>query len=132
MHGVPADLPLQAFVGDQITQVCLGRFDIQFHCAGNGGIAVWGRWELRDAAGDLVDGTASQGTEGEQEKRESYRIHRLLDVPITRFGIDPPHSFTLCFANGLALTVWDDDEQHEAFSMHLDERPGRPREDWFI
>ena len=114
MHGVPADLPIQPFVGQELNEICVGRFQIQLHFSGAGRISVEGGWELRDGAGDIVDRAA------EPESRESYRIHRLLDVAVTRFSIDPPRSFTLFFNNGLALTVFDDSEQYESFAINVD------------
>jgi len=72
MYGVPADLPIQPFVGQDLNQICLGRFQIQLHCSGAGSISVEGRWEMRDAAGNLLDSAEPH------ESRESYRIHRLI------------------------------------------------------
>ena len=117
MYGIPADLPIRVFVGQKLNQVCLGRFQIQLHCSGTGSISVEGRWELRDDAGQMVD------REEDHEQRRSYRIHRVIDVPVARFSIDPPRSFTLFFENGLALSVFDDSEKYESFSIHLDGKP---------
>ena len=114
MYGVPADLPIQPFVGQELIQICLGRFQIQLHFSGAGSISVEGRWELRDGAGDIVDRAK------DHENRESYRIHRLIDVAVDRFSIDPPRSFMLFFKNDLALTVFDDSEQYESFSIKVD------------
>ena len=117
MYGVPADLPIQPFVGQELNQICLGRFQTQLPFSGAGSISVEGRWELRDGAGDIVDRAE------EHEIRESYRIHRLIDVPVARLSIDPPRSFTLFFDNGLVLTVFDDSEQYESFSINVDGQP---------
>jgi hypothetical protein len=117
MYGVPADLPIQPFVGRELNQICLGRFQTQLHFSGTGSISVEGRWELRDGAGDIVDRAE------EHETRESYRIHRLIDAAVARFSIDAPRSFTLFFDNGLALTVFDDSEQYESFSINVDGEP---------
>jgi hypothetical protein len=68
-------------------------------------------------AGDIVDRAE------EHETRESYRIHRLIDIAVARFSIDPPASFALFFDNGLALTVFDDSEQYESFSINVDGQP---------
>jgi hypothetical protein len=114
MYGVPADLPIQAFVGHEANQICLGRFQVQLHFSGVGSIQMEGRWELRDGEGDLVDAA------GEHKDRDSYRIHRIIDVPVAAARIDPPRSFTLHFGNDLRLTVFDDSEQYESFSIHLD------------
>jgi hypothetical protein len=117
MHGVPDTLPLKPFVGLEFNQIALGRYQTQFHCAGAGSIHVEGRWELRSVDGTLVDAST------EHEKREAYRLHTVLDVPISGFQLDPPRSFTIVFENGYRLCVFDEDPQHEAFSIHLDGRP---------
>jgi hypothetical protein len=94
MHGVPDTLPLKPFVGSAFNQIALGRYQVEFHCAGVGSIDVEGRWELRQADGTLVDASAEHGT------RDAYRLHTVLDVPIRGFQVDPPRSFTLVFDNG--------------------------------
>jgi hypothetical protein len=117
MHGIPADLPLRSFVGLEINMVGLGRFQTQFHCAGAGSIFVEGRWELRDAAGSVID------CQQDHDSRAAYRIHEILDVPIVRYEVDPPRSFTIVFENDLRLSVFDDSPQYESFSIHLDGQP---------
>jgi len=117
MYGVSSDLPLGAFVGKDFNQVALGRFQIQFHCAGTGSIFVEGRWELRDAKGEVEDAWA------EHAERRSYRIHTIIDVPVTRVELDPPRSFTIVFEDGHRLTVFDETPQYESFSIHLNGQP---------
>ena len=116
MYGVPADLPILAFVGHEANQICLGRFQVQVHFSGVGSIQMEGRWELRDATGALVDARE------EHKDKDSYRIHRIMDVPVVGVRVDPPRSFTLQFGNDLSLTVFDDSEQYESFAIHLDGR----------
>jgi hypothetical protein len=117
MYGVPADLPLKPFVGLEFNQVALGRYQTQFHCAGAGSIDVEGRWELRTAAGEIVDAQV------DHSKRDAYRLHPIIDIPITAFELDPPRSFTIVFEDGQRLSVFDDDPRYEAFSIHLDGQP---------
>jgi hypothetical protein len=114
MYGVPADLPLARFVGCDLNPIVLGTFQIQFHFIPVGSISVEGRWELRDAAGALVDEAKDPAT------RDCYRIHCVLDVPVTRYEIDPPRSFTLHLESGHRLTVFDDTPQYESFSVNID------------
>jgi hypothetical protein len=117
MHGVPLDLPLARFIGRDLNPIVLGRFQVQFHFLPVGHIAVEGRWVLRDPAGALVDEAQ------EHAIRDCYRIHRVLDVPVARYEIDPPRSFTLLFESGHRLSVFDDTPQYESFSIHIDGEP---------
>jgi hypothetical protein len=54
----------------------------------------------------------------EHATRDCYRIHRPLDVPVARYEIDPPRSFTLLLESGHRLSVFDDTPQYESFSIH--------------
>jgi len=105
MHGVTSDLPLASFVGKQCNQIALGRLQVQFHFSGTGSISAESRWELRDAAGNLIDGSC------EHAARDAYRVHKIIDVPIMRFAIDTPKSFTLQFESGHALIIFDDSDE---------------------
>src|SRR5208283_1623110 len=102
MHGVPADLPLHPFVGQDLNQIALGRFQTQLHFAGTGSIFIEGRWELRDPLGALLDAKT------EHTERDCYRIHSVLDLPVARYEIDAPRSFTLVFEPAYRLTVFDE------------------------
>ena len=114
MHGVPSDLPLAPFIGRECNQIALGRFQIQFHFSGTGSIYAESRWELRGPTGDLIDSAC------EHVERETYRIHLIIDVPVVRFAIDPPLCFTLFFESGHALTIFDDSDRYESFSLGLE------------
>jgi|SRR6185436_2757285 len=114
MYGVPADLPVAVFVGQEFNQICLGRFQIQFHASGTGSISVEGHWELRDEKGGLVD------AERDHAERDAFRLHQVIDVPIIRASVDPPRAFSLHFQNGWSLTIADDTPRYESFSIHID------------
>jgi hypothetical protein len=120
MHGVPSDLPLQSFVGSECSFIGLGQWQIQFHFIGThgtdtGSISVEGNWEFRDASGDIIDRCQ------EPAEREAYRVHKIIGIPVTHFVIDAPKSFAIYFECGLSLTVYDDSEQYESFSVHIAE-----------
>jgi hypothetical protein len=117
MYGVPENLPLEPFVGQELKQIALGRFQTQLHFSGRGSIFIEGRWELREPDGAIVD--RSQ----DHDARDCYRIHRILDLPVSRFEIDAPASFTLIFTPGYRLTVFDDSPQYESFSVRLEGNP---------
>ena len=118
MHGIPADLPLDRFLGLELVQICLGEHQLQlrFHPAGS--ISIEGHWELHDPSGALVDSAH------EHSERESFRIHRLLSTAVVRFSIAAPHSFTLFFASGLTLIIFDDSKHYETISVEFDGQPG--------
>ena len=113
MYGIPKDLRLERLVGQEFNFIGLGRFQIQFHISSLVAIQVEGRWELRDASGVLVDSQQEHGA------RATYCLHCIIDVPITRFTIDAPRSLTLFFESGHSLSIFDDSEHYESFSVYF-------------
>jgi hypothetical protein len=113
MYGVPANLDLRQFLGDYLTQLCIGQYDLQFIFGKGSSISVQGQWELRDAAGTLLD----HDFVDQPAKRESYKAHFLLGATVTASQVNPPQSFTLFFDTGMMLTIFDDSKQHESFSI---------------
>jgi hypothetical protein len=120
MYGVPADLPLGKFIGQEINQIAIGRYQIQFNVSGSGSICVEGpvkgarSWELRDRSDILIDSARVH------EERDFYRIHQIIDIKIANFLIDPPRSFTLVFESGHKLEIFDESDQYESFSIWFD------------
>jgi hypothetical protein len=117
MHGVPVDLPLARFVGCTLDQICIGEHQLQFHFSGErgvgrGSISVEGSWELRDSKDTLVDSAQ------EHAERADYRVHVIISRTVSSFSIDVPRSFQLVFNSGHRLTIYDDSEHYESFSVN--------------
>ncbi|WP_435018134.1 hypothetical protein TA3x_000079 [Tundrisphaera sp. TA3] len=114
MHGVPPDLPLDRFLGEACTLIEIGRFEIVFVFPDAGTIRVHRGWELCDGSDRMIDRMQ------EHDERDGYRVHRLIGLPVRRYDIDPPASFTLHFEGGFSLTIFDDDDCYESFSIEPD------------
>jgi hypothetical protein len=114
MYGVPPDLPLDRFLGQECSLIAIGRFEIRFMFPGTGDICVFSKWEVCDGSGRVID------REQEHAERACYFVHRVIDSPVHRYVIDAPTSFTLYFENGYSLTIVDDSEQYESFSIQPD------------
>ncbi len=111
MYGVPADLDLSFLHGEELIQVCLGQYQLQFHFHPVGSISVEGGWELRDAAGVRMDGHC------QAPDRPPYQLHRLLGRRVARSEVAAPEWFALTFEGGEVLRVFDDLAQYESFSI---------------
>lgn len=118
MYGVPKDLPLDCFLGQECTLIAIGRFEIRFMFPSRDNICVYGKWEVSDGTGKVIDRAR------DHDGRASYCVHKIIDSPVHRYSIDVPRSFTLFFENGYSLTVFDDSEQYESFSI----QPGN----WYV
>src|SRR5438094_8524476 len=120
MHGVSADLDLRAFHGAFLTQVVIDPWDLQFvflhstDMTWRANITIEGRWELRDMLGSLVE----SGIRGVANSDHGpFRVNRLLDHVVTGTLLDPPKSIALTFDNGHILTLFDDSNEFESFSI---------------
>jgi hypothetical protein len=114
MKGVPANLPIERFVGDALFQVCLGMDGVHFAFGRAGTISVFGHWELQDRMGNLVDRAR------EPEDRKAYYLHVIFNEDVVAAAVDPPRSFSLTFSNGHRLTIYDDTPQFESFAIQPD------------
>ena len=113
MHGVPHDLDLAPFRGAHLERIDLGPYIIHFRFAADPispTLSVEGPWELRDAAGRLLD------SQQEPSAREAYRLHVLLMRAVTATEVQAPDSIVLRFDGGYVLTV-SDQPQYESFSI---------------
>ena len=113
MYGVPADLDLSLLQGAQLTQVCLGQFDVQFHFQPVGAITVTGAWELFDEAGVSLDHSGASGS------RPQSQFPRLLGQEIVGITVVAPHHLELKFARGDSLRLIDDSKEFESFTIGL-------------
>lgn len=111
MYGVPANLDLLRFKDASLVQLCVGEFQMQFRFDSEVSISVEGRWEVRDSAGSVVDGSKPNA------QRDGLYIHALLGKRVEGFSLDPPHSFSLRFETGHILTIFDDSREYESFSI---------------
>jgi hypothetical protein len=114
MYGVPSDLPLDRFLGKECTLIGVGRFEIRFMFPTTGDICIYGDWEVAEATGSVVDRNQEHST------RVCYFVHKVIDSPVLRYTINAPTSFTLHFENGYSLTVFDNSERYESFSIQPD------------
>jgi hypothetical protein len=112
MHGVPANLDLQPLNGACLEQLRLGQYQLQLWFSRDQCIYVEGGWRLCDSSGKMIcESDLSLYAE------RGSRLHVLIGATVTSARVDPPVSFTLGFDNGLSLTVLDDSEQYESFSI---------------
>jgi hypothetical protein len=116
MRGVPIDLPLTSFAGCTLDQICIGQFELQFRFSGErgtggGSISVEGGWELQDSASSVIE------SEMEHSEREHYTLHVLLGRIVSSFSVDAPDSFQLVFDSGHRLSIFDDNDHYETFSV---------------
>ena len=95
--------------------MCLGQYQIQFLFASGAGISVEGRWELTDSAGAVVDGADRDSLPYSQPR--PLKVHLLLGKTVTECAVKRSHFLSLRFDSGHTLSVFEDSEQYESFSI---------------
>ncbi|QDU26810.1 hypothetical protein ETAA8_18930 [Anatilimnocola aggregata] len=113
MYGVPADLDLSFLIGGELSQVCIGTYQFQFHFTPTGTISVTARWDLRSETGQLVDTHSGEF----DPDRGPFHFQRIIGQRVVAITIAAPQSLTIRFANGLGLTVFDDNPHFESFQI---------------
>lgn len=111
MYSVPQNLNLDFLHGAELIQVCLGLHQLQFHFYPAGSISVEGGWELRDHAGERIDGRV------DRPDRPPYMLHRLLGNRVAGYEVFAPEWFAIRFDSGAVLRVFDDSTQYESFQI---------------
>jgi hypothetical protein len=111
MPGIPVDLDLSFLHGAELTQVCLGTWQVQFHFEPPASIAVEGDWELTDKEGRVIDQSS------DIVREQPFHLHLLLQRVVVGVEVSAPLWFTLRFTGGLALRVSVRSDGHESFSI---------------
>jgi len=114
MYGLkPTDIEyLKHLRNAQITQICVGLYDIQFNFHPRDNVSVQEHCELLDGSGAIVD-------VWEENTRAGMfrRFPEILMTAVVAVINDTPNSFVLKFANEMSLRVIDNDEHYESFSV---------------
>ena len=113
MHGVPIDLNLSSFEGSTLIELGVGEFQIQFRFHPEGTISVEGKWELRDPAGVMIDSWARESI----TNHNTLKLQSILGKVVQSYSVNAPSSFSLRFNTGHVLTILDDSDQYESFSV---------------
>lgn len=121
MYGVPPDLDLSIFIGLELNQIRLGPFDLQFHFSSpsrSAAITVEGSWTLTDGTGTIIDESDGRvGNPPGNRSKSGWKVRDLLADTVTAGQVGAPTSFTLEFASGRRLTILDDSNEFESFSI---------------
>jgi len=118
MYGVPKDLDLSAFIGQTVLQVAIGPHDLQINIHPDLNISLTGRWEMRDATGNIVD----QSPDGSiasfcTSVTIPTWLPRIVSRTFVRLEISPPVWFELEFDTGDRLRVFDDSPYYESCTI---------------
>jgi hypothetical protein len=113
MYGLKPDSLqyLSHLTGGEVQQVCVGKYDLQFHLHPTGNISVWSRCELLGADGSVAD-TWEDGL-----RSERFLFADLLGGTVSEVTIPDTKTLRIAFADGRHLVIYDTSEQYESFSV---------------
>lgn len=112
MYRVPADLDLSSTVGDSITQIAVGQFDLQFTLGGTHFMAT--SLVTLHRGGDQV----AAWTEGKWPEPSFYD---LMNTPAVTCEVEDDRTIAFRFENGLDMRLIDDSDEFESIHIRNDE-----------
>jgi hypothetical protein len=118
MHHFPPAAEMQFLVGDEISQIRLDPYDIQFLFSSGTSMTVEWRIEHIDVGGVLHshDCTASTG--------EAIYLHQMLQQPVSAVDAEPL-CLTLTFKTGAILRVFTETGTYECGQIFPSKESGR-------
>ncbi len=111
MHQFKDNLDLSHLIGCEVVQVSHAPYNLLISLEPENSINIEGAWLLLDSKGQIID----EGNE--QNQKDSYKTHRLLDHKIQKCIVVNPTTLQVQFDNGWKLEIRDDSEQYE--SCHI-------------
>ena len=107
--GEPSEL--NALVGCDVVQVCLGAFETQLLFL-NASLSMEGHY---------VHEVRSENRTNDQPRSSSgpNELHRLVGKSITDVRVISPESAELLFSNGDILRLIDDSDEYESFVLNM-------------
>jgi hypothetical protein len=106
MHAFPPARALSFLVGQEIGQIALDPFSLQFRFEAGGQITVEGKIEHIDEGGSIHPHDC-QGRKG-----NALYLHQLLQQPISAIDVEP-FCLTLAFASGAKLRIFSELNAYE-------------------
>ena len=103
MYRFSGDIDLDEIVGSEIQQICMGRFDVQFHFRSGTRIAVQGEVTLhRDR--ELI------ATWNEKDNWNNIAFQELLNLTVKGHSTPNERTFEIDFEDSISLRLHDSDE----------------------
>lgn len=111
MYGLSPDLDLSCFVGSELHQICVGKFDVQFRFDSSARIAAQSTVRVVGEVGTIAEWSELAGW-------TSVAFHALLNEKVKAAAVQSERVLELRFMNGLALEVFDDSQQYESMQIY--------------
>ena len=111
MHGFSPELNIEGFVNEELQQICLGKFDLQFRFSSGTLISVQNKVRLLHAGLLSASWTEENGW-------DCVEFHALLNVKVSRYEVIDESLLQIEFHDGLLLEFIDDSDQYESMQIY--------------
>lgn len=111
MYGFAKDLRIEGILGEEIRQICLGRYDVQFIFGSGSCIAVQSRIEV-------FHGEELVATWDEHVNWTSSNFQRLLNVSVTSYSVIDERVLEIRLREEFKLRLHDNSEQFESVQIY--------------
>lgn len=111
MYGFAKDLKIEGILGEEIRQICLGRYDVQFLFGSGSSIAVQSLIEV-------FHGDELIATWDEDVNWTSSNFQRLLNVSVTSYSVIDERVLEICLREEFRLRLHDNSEQFESVQIY--------------
>jgi len=110
MYRVPANLKIDGIVGSALNQICLGRYDVQFHFDSDACISAQGTV-------DLLHGTDKISSWNDKNNWSSTGFQNLLNGKVVAYSVPNDRLLIVQFESDFALHFHDDSDQYECIQI---------------
>ena len=111
MYRIPSTLDVADIVGSEIQQICIGRYDVQFHFGSGRRICVQGNVEVLNGSGTIANWTEDSGW-------STTAFFHLLNAPVEGFSVANDRLLVITFAGGYSLRLHDSSDQYECMQIY--------------
>jgi hypothetical protein len=121
MHGIPLDLDLTAIVGGFLTQICLGKYDVQFKFTNTTDaeyVAIHCQCRVVVLVGDTV---ISEWDDNYQWTSTAFM--NILNLDVISYSVPDKTLLEIKFQDDYILKLYDDSEQYESMQIYEKGRP---------
>ena len=113
MHAIPSTLNLDRIVGQEINQICIGTWDVQFHFTENSCISGSGNIFMRLHATAIPLFT-------DEGWGNTSKISELLGREIVGWSIESSYALTISLIEDISIGFISEDSPYEDFVLSPD------------
>lgn len=111
MYGFAPDLKIEGLTGSELTQICIGKFDVQFRFGSGTVGAVQGGARIVSDGAEVARWT-------EEDSWDTLAFHSLLNQAVSGYSVPGNDELRIDFNNGFVLELIDTSDQHESVQVY--------------